>query len=91
MVNLMNNEVAAVVVTYNRKDLLQQCVNKLQNQTCSLDILIIDNASTDGTGELFVGSPNNVFYINTGANLGGAGGFSFGTKKAAEMLSLIHI
>ena len=81
----MNNEVVAVVVTYNRKELLQQCVNKLQNQTCPLDILIIDNASTDGTRYLFIDSPNNVIYMNTGVNLGGAGGFSFGTKNAVEM------
>lgn len=43
--------VAAVVVTYNRKELLAQCIKALlgqQNAVC--DILIVDNASTDGTG-----------------------------------------
>ena len=43
--------VAAVVVTYNRKELLAQCIEALlgqQNAVC--DILIVDNASTDGTG-----------------------------------------
>ena len=48
-------QIAAIVVTYNRKDLLYQCVEKLlaqQNVTC--DILIVDNASTDGTGAEFL-------------------------------------
>ena len=79
------NEVAAVVVTYNRKDLLKKCVEKLQEQTVPLDILVIDNASTDGTNELFESVPENVKYFNTGKNLGGAGGFNYGMKKAYEL------
>lgn len=79
------NEVVAIVVTYNRKDLLMQCVEKLKKQTFSLDILIIDNASTDGTNELFNDSEKYIKYFNTGSNLGGAGGFSFGIKKAVEL------
>lgn len=79
------NEVAAVVVTYNRKDLLEKCIKKLQEQTVPLDILVIDNASTDGTNELFESVPENVKYFNTGKNLGGAGGFNYGMKKAYEL------
>lgn len=79
------NKVAAIVVTYNRKELLKQCIEKLQAQTVPLDILIIDNASTDGTAELFERKTENVIYSNTGSNLGGAGGFSFGIKKAVEL------
>ena len=78
------NEVAAVVVTYNRRSLLGKCIEKLQKQTVPLDILVIDNASTDGTNELFESAPDNVKYFNTGKNLGGAGGFNYGMKKAVE-------
>ena len=43
-------KIAAVVVTYNRKELLFQCLDALLKQTYPLDaIYIIDNASTDGT------------------------------------------
>lgn len=45
------NTVAAVVVTYNRLELLKQNIDKLLAQTCPCDILLVDNASTDGTGE----------------------------------------
>ncbi len=42
--------VAAVIVTYNRKKLLVECLSGLGKQTASLDALIlVDNASTDGT------------------------------------------
>lgn len=79
------NKIAAVVVTYNRKELLVKCINSLLNQSLNeLDIWIIDNASTDGTNELIeqkFGSYEQVKYMNTGANLGGAGGFSYGIKK----------
>lgn len=78
------NIVAAIVVTYNRKALLAKCIEKLQAQTKALDILIIDNASTDGTKSLFDKKIENIYYYNTGSNLGGAGGFSYGIKKAVE-------
>ena len=44
------NRIAAVVVTYNRLDLLKKSLAAIQAQTLQqMDILIIDNASTDGT------------------------------------------
>lgn len=78
------NNVIGIVVTYNRLDLLKKCIDKLKAQTNSLDILLIDNASTDGTNEAFSLS-KDVIYLNTGSNLGGAGGFNFGIKKAVEL------
>lgn len=79
------NEVAAIVVTYNRKELLKKCIKKLQNQTVPLDILVIDNGSTDGTAELFDNKEEFIRYFNTGSNLGGAGGFNYGMKKALAL------
>lgn len=80
-------KVAAVVVTYNRKELLKECITALLAQTyTSLDVLIVDNASTDGTQALVTDIfGTKVKYVNTGANLGGAGGFQFGVKKATEL------
>lgn len=80
-------ETAAVVVTYNRKEMLKECVRHLLNQKgCSCDVIVIDNGSTDGTeDEIRKMRNDNILYLNTGKNLGGAGGFSFGLKKAVEM------
>ena len=74
--------IAAVVVTYNRKELVEQCIAHILNQQdISCDVLVVDNASTDGTAELVQSIPDSrVRYRNTGANLGGAGGFHFGLQ-----------
>ena len=46
-------KIAAVIVTYNRKALLLECIDALLAQTRPPEaIFIIDNASTDGTGRL---------------------------------------
>ena len=48
----MNNDVIAIIVTYNRKELLKESIEALLQQTYkNFDILVIDNASTDGTYE----------------------------------------
>ena len=59
-------KVVAVVVTYNRLLLLKENVDALLNQSYkSLDIMIIDNASSDGTEEYIKGLKNkNIIYIN---------------------------
>ncbi len=81
----MNSKTAAVVVTYNRKDLLEKCIDRLRQQkNAACDIIIVDNASTDGTADMIKCQYNvpEVIYMNTGANLGGAGGFQYGVKQA---------
>lgn len=77
--------VAAVVVTYNRVPLLRQCLQALAEQTAPLEaIWVIDNASTDGTGAAVQDLQiQGLVYRNTGRNLGGAGGFAYGTMAAA--------
>lgn len=78
------NKVAAVVVTYNRLDLLQQCVEKLRIQSSPCDIMIVDNASTDGTAH-WLACQQDIQYRITGRNLGGAGGFNYGMRWAVEV------
>ncbi len=83
----MNKQVCAVVVTYNRKALLLECLNALLAQNYPVErILLIDNASTDGTTELLreKGYLDNslVEYLRLPTNTGGAGGFHEGIKWA---------
>ncbi len=86
----MKNTVAAVVVTFNRKQLLTECLDALLSQTHAVEkIIVIDNASTDGTPEylkekLYLEHPL-IEYIRLSENTGGAGGFHEGTKCAYEM------
>ncbi len=48
----MNYKIASIVVTFNRKKLLLECLNSLRSQTHPPDaIFIVDGPSTDGTPE----------------------------------------
>ncbi|WP_434640821.1 glycosyltransferase family 2 protein [Thermoanaerobacterium thermosaccharolyticum] len=84
-----NQKVAAVVVTFNRKNLLIECLDALLNQTYKLtSIIIIDNASTDGTYEILKEKgyldKSVVDYVRLKENIGGAGGFHEGIKRGYE-------
>lgn len=84
-----NQRVAAVVVTFNRKQLLLECVQAILAQTHKLSrIIIIDNASTDGTEEYLTdaGIMNEpvIDYRKMSKNTGGAGGFYEGIKIASS-------
>ena len=74
-----SNVVLAVVVTFNRLDELKVCVAALKSQSYgSLNILVVNNGSTDGTKE-WLTQQSDVIVINQ-ENLGGAGGFYTGMK-----------
>lgn len=52
----MPETVAAIVVTYNRKELLKECLEGIFAQTRPVQgIVLIDNASIDGTPEMLKG------------------------------------
>ncbi len=76
-----------VVVTYNRKILLKECIEALKKQSeKDCFVLVVDNCSTDGTYDYIKDLVDNeyVYYTCTNKNIGGAGGFNFGMKKAME-------
>ncbi|MEM3695962.1 MAG: glycosyltransferase family 2 protein [Candidatus Bathyarchaeia archaeon] len=75
--------VCAVVVTFNRKEVLQKCLKALQNQTIPPDeVIVIDGPSTDGTTQLMKEKFPEVTYIRLNEDVGGAGGFYEGMKLA---------
>lgn len=83
---------AALILTYNRKEILKSCIEAvlLQKATEIPDIIVVDNGSSDGTSELFSGKEaifkdERIHYFNTGHNTGCAGGFTFGMRKAADL------
>lgn len=81
--------IVAVVVTYNRKILLKECIDAILNQTKPITkLIIIDNNSTDGTYEMLENenylNNNKVFCKRLEKNIGGAGGFHEGIKEAIK-------
>ncbi|NOL49908.1 glycosyltransferase family 2 protein [Pelistega europaea] len=83
------SSVCAVVVTFNRKNLLLNCLHALKQQTVSVDhIVVVNNASTDGTVDFLIShgwvNDKSFTLLNLPENSGGAGGFHEGIKFAYE-------
>ncbi|GCD91664.1 glycosyltransferase family 2 protein [Nocardioides sp. LS1] len=87
--------IAAVVVTFNRLELLQGLVARLREVPEVDEILVVDNASTDGTGEWLASAGSTTADGSTSAgtpvrartlteNRGGAGGFHDGLAWAMD-------
>lgn len=80
-----------VIVTYNRSALLERCLQMLTESDNFLyvkQLYIVDNNSPDATesvAEFFVSKyPNQITYLKLDENLGGAGGFETGCRRAYE-------
>ena len=84
----LDEQAVAIVVTHNRKQLVVEVIEALLNQTRKCDIIVVDNASTDGTGDnlrdLGLIDRSRISYLRLTENLGGAGGFSEGLKYAVR-------
>lgn len=93
-------QIAAVVVTYKRDELLAQCLRCLCLQTAAskMDIIVVDNGGAGRSslsqipevGDIdeirnFQDKGGKILYRNTGENLGGAGGFSLAMEEAVSL------
>ena len=77
--------VFAVVVTHKRRALLTECLAALSAQLRAPDrILVVDNASTDGTVEMVRADHPEVELLALPHNVGGAGGFHEGLRVVHE-------
>jgi len=83
------DRVVAAVVTYNRKQLLLECLRGVLAQTHPVErVIVLDNGSTDGTEAALrdaglLDRPE-VRWLPLGANLGGAGGFARAVEAGRE-------
>ena len=80
-------QVIAVVVTHDRLDKLRQCIGCLRAQTAPCDVLVVDNASADGTAAWLAEQEQQwdaLQVLTLAENTGGAGGFNSGMRRAAE-------
>jgi rhamnopyranosyl-N-acetylglucosaminyl-diphospho-decaprenol beta-1,3/1,4-galactofuranosyltransferase len=75
--------VVAVIVTYNRRDLLLEALAAVHAQQRPPDeVIVVDNASVDGTAEAVRAAFPEVKLAELGTNYGGAGGFAYGIATA---------
>jgi rhamnopyranosyl-N-acetylglucosaminyl-diphospho-decaprenol beta-1,3/1,4-galactofuranosyltransferase len=75
--------IVAVVVAYNRRDLLIEVLDALVVQTMPLAaVVVVDNASTDDTTAMVRERYPHVDLVTVARNTGGAGGFAIGAARA---------
>ena len=79
---VLPTRVVAVVVTWNRRELLVESLAALRAQThLPHAIVVVDNASDDGTAEHLAGEID-LDVVSLQQNTGGAGGFAVGIEQA---------
>ncbi len=81
-------KIATIIVTWNKwndvRSLLED-VAKLNLPNIQLDIYVVDNASTDNTQTYIEQYYPTVKVLQTGSNLGGSGGFSYGLEIVSKL------
>jgi rhamnopyranosyl-N-acetylglucosaminyl-diphospho-decaprenol beta-1,3/1,4-galactofuranosyltransferase len=75
--------VTAVIVTHDRRELLLESLASVGRQSRQPDsVIVVDNASTDGTAEAVSAQFPLAQLVSLPANTGGAGGFAYGLALA---------
>lgn len=81
--SLNSQRVVAVVVAYNRRELLVEVLDALSGQSRQVEaIVVVDNASSDDSAEAVHQQAPNATLIRLSRNTGGAGGFAVGMAAA---------
>lgn len=82
-----HQRVVAVVVAYDRRDLLIEALDALRHQTRPADgVLVVDNASPDDSAVVASEHPVGATVLELARNTGGAGGFAAGMAHAVDEL-----
>lgn len=86
-------DVSIIIVNYNTKELLDQCLKSIINYTkgCSYEVIVVDNKSTDGSKDFFKKEYPNIKYIYNEENLGFGRANNVGARYASgEYLFLLN-
>ncbi|MEE3228779.1 MAG: glycosyltransferase family 2 protein, partial [Chloroflexota bacterium] len=77
-------DVSVIIVTYNSAQVVAACVDSIinNNQDVEVEILIVDNASTDDTCEIITRNYPDITLISGHGNLGFAAGNNIGFQAA---------
>lgn len=82
----MRKEIGLVICNYNRRDAVVDCIQSvLESRVQNFDIIMVDNASKDGSVKAVLDKfGNNVTILCNKENKGGSGGFNTGIKYVLE-------
>ena len=84
----MSSVVDVVLVNYNAKDPLLACLSTLQSHDVGR-IVVVDNASSDGSDSAVLAQFPQVDFVSSGANLGFGRAVNLGVEKTNAPLVLI--
>src|SRR5512145_29857 len=70
--------IGVVIVSYNTRELLHQCLSSLQSCTLALQSVVVENASIDGSAEMVRAEFPEVALIALDQNIGFAAGVNRG-------------
>jgi GT2 family glycosyltransferase len=77
------SRVAVVILCFNGIELTLECLESVRSSSHpDVDVMVVDNASTDGTARAVRAAYPDVHLIETGANLGYAEGNNVGLRAA---------
>lgn len=79
---MRNDIIYTIVVTYNSMRWVEKCISSLVNSSQPTEIIVVDNASTDGTVEYIRENYPFVQLIEAGENLGFAKANNIGIRYA---------
>ena len=81
----INDRLASIILlSYNSKDDLTECIPSLEKQTyTNYEIIIVDNASTDNTSEFVRTNYPNIRFVDAGSNLGYPAGNNLGFQHSS--------
>lgn len=76
-------DVSVIIVNYNTKSLTKACLESLFSETygVEIEVILVDNASSDGSRELFL-SDKRIIFIESNTNLGFGKANNLGYKYA---------
>lgn len=80
----MSDKIAVVVPNWNGQKDLPACLDSLLAQSLAVEIIVVENGSTDGSRELLHNSYSSVTVLAQPKNLGFAGGVNVGIRYAIE-------
>jgi GT2 family glycosyltransferase len=89
---LIQPKVSVIIVNWNGKSLLEECLDSLAAQTAEgMEIILVDNGSHDGSAEYVRKRFPSVRIVLLSENLGFAGGNNAGIKVArGEYIALLN-
>ena len=90
----MSFKVLVIIVSFNGEDWIEQCLNSLAQSRIPLQILVIDNASTDRTIEIITNKFCTVKLLQNKENIGFGSannqGFYIALERKVDYLFLLN-